>query len=682
LNKADTLFARTLELYRKKFGEEHPFYATTLDNLARLYIKMGFFDKAEIMFLRAKEIRKNLTGMNHQDYAKTVFNLACVYEKMMRFNESEKLFIQALELRKELLGKEHPDYAKSLSGIALLYKKMLRYNEAEPYFEEAMSKYLSQVKRFFPYLSEKEKLQYWTSVKGSFDDFNSFASSYFETKPEIASQVFDNCLLTKGLILSSTKKIINKIRQSKNKQVVELLNKWMSAKDYWLWLVQNPAKAQELGIKPDSLEEVANDLEKTLSSKSEDFKNAYSTKEVTWKDVREVLKPNEAAIEIVRLAKNSQKSGIGEPDTVYYAALIVTNDTKDFPRMVVLKNGNDLESKYIRLYGNLVRILKIQPTKLSSDLEVELLKKDQEDLFNQYWGEINKQISGITKVFLSKDGIYNSINLLTLRNPNTKQYLIDELDLRTLTNTKDLVDYRTVKRKASGNTADLFGDPTYNLNPEEVQKIPALPGTREEIETIASEMKSKKWKVNTYLDKDALEIRVKEVKSPKILHIATHGYFKKDLENKGDALLGGDIEHDVENPLLRSMLYFAGAENANAETALTTCDGTLTAYEAMDLNLDNTEIVVMSACETGLGEVKNGEGVYGLQRAFQVAGARSLIMSLWTVSDEATQVLMSTFYKKLLSGTDKRKAFRETLLELKSVYPEFYYWGAFVMVGE
>ena len=102
----------------------------------------------------------------------------------------------------------------------------------------------------------------------------------------------------------------------------------------------------------------------------------------------------------------------------------------------------------------------------------------------------------------------------------------------------------------------------------------------------------------------------------------------------------------------------------------------------MDLNLNKTEAVILSACETGLGEVKNGEGVYGLQRAFQVAGARSLVMSLWTVSDEVTQMLMSSFYQKMLNGVDKRKAFRETQLEIKVKYPDFYYWGAFVMVGE
>jgi len=154
------------------------------------------------------------------------------------------------------------------------------------------------------------------------------------------------------------------------------------------------------------------------------------------------------------------------------------------------------------------------------------------------------------------------------------------------------------------------------------------------------------------------------------LHIATHGYFQPD--NKAE-----------NNPLLRSGLMLSGAgstirgiSNSSGE------DGILTAYEAMNLNLDNTDLVILSACETGLGDIKNGEGVYGLQRAFKVAGAKTLVMSLWKVSDEATQELMVTFCKNWLLSGNKREAFLLAQKALKAKYPEPYYWGAFVMVGE
>jgi CHAT domain-containing protein len=167
-----------------------------------------------------------------------------------------------------------------------------------------------------------------------------------------------------------------------------------------------------------------------------------------------------------------------------------------------------------------------------------------------------------------------------------------------------------------------------------------------------------------------------------VLHIATHGNFLK-LVRPERSIYGITGSRYIENPLLRSMLLFSGAENTMANKRLQVDnDGLLTAYEAMNLHLEHTSLVVMSACETGLGEIRNGEGVYGLQRAFLLAGAKSVIMSLWNVNDESTRLLMTDFYRNWLNGTEMHSAFRKAVLDVRKKYPEFYYWGPFVLLGE
>jgi CHAT domain-containing protein/Tfp pilus assembly protein PilF len=683
-SEAEPLYKRTLSLFKEIYGEKHAFYATSLDNLAVLYRRIKRYSEAEPLYLQALAIRRESLGENHPDYAKTMHNIADLYQTMNRYKEAEAFYIKAMDVRRKVLGDNHPDYAKTVNDLAVLYKNMNRNKEAEPLFIEALDKYIYQVKRYFPYLSEKEKQQFWTSVRSRFELFNSFAVQYSKTKPAILSQMYNYNLITKGLILSSTKKVLSKIRQSGDTTIIRLLDRWQSTRDFWLFLYNNPEEAKKKGIKIDSVAEVANDFEKQLASASDEFKKVFSAKSSTWKDVQTALRPKEAAVEIIRFRLNSKDW----TDTVFYAALIITKDTKSNPILALIADGSDLEDKYIKLYGNLVKILRIQPIKSFTDFESKVLDEDIFNLYDHFWSKIQSELKGVKKIYLSLDGVYNSLNLMTLKNPKSKKFILEENDITIVTNTKDIIEYR--QRLPLPNTfhADLFGNPKYNfdlLNDSDyVCCIPPLLATQKEIVNISTDLTKNKWSVDTFLGRETLEESVKAIKNPRLLHIATHGFFLKDVELDKGTQLGSETK-DFENPLLRSMLIFAGAEKgdtAHSANSSNTDDGYLTAYEAMNLNLDNTDLVVLSACETGLGEVKNGEGVYGLQRAFQVAGTRSLIMSLWTVNDKATQMLMTKFYEKFIAGIDKKTAFRQAQLELKKVFPEFYYWGAFVMIGE
>jgi CHAT domain-containing protein len=216
--------------------------------------------------------------------------------------------------------------------------------------------------------------------------------------------------------------------------------------------------------------------------------------------------------------------------------------------------------------------------------------------------------------------------------------------------------------------------------------ISKLPGTKTEVENIGNLAKTQNLKTFIYTGKQASEDNLKKLSNPDILHIATHGFFLADvpMTNEDDRIAWREREVHIENPLLRCGLLLADAQDGlkNGEQEGKE-NGVLTAQEAMNLNLDNTDLVVLSACETGLGEIVNGEGVFGLQRAFQTAGAKTVLMSLWKVDDTATQEMMSLFYENLLvKKLPKREAFTQAQNKLKEKYGSPYYWGAFVMVGE
>jgi CHAT domain-containing protein len=202
-----------------------------------------------------------------------------------------------------------------------------------------------------------------------------------------------------------------------------------------------------------------------------------------------------------------------------------------------------------------------------------------------------------------------------------------------------------------------------------------LPATEKEIDQVGKILQANNWETNLFKKMEATEENMKRVDGAEVIHIATHGFFLSDVDQKE-----GEESELQSNPLFRSGVLLAGA-GVDRASRQSEEDGVLTAYEAMNLSLEKTDLVVLSACETGLGEIRNGEGVYGLQRSFLVAGANSVLMSLWQVDDVATQELMNSFYTFWLGGQERNEAFRNAQLAMKEKYDAPYFWGAFVLIG-
>jgi CHAT domain-containing protein len=405
------------------------------------------------------------------------------------------------------------------------------------------------------------------------------------------------------------------------------------------------------------LEEQTNLLEKKLSTLSNQFSAAYATRPVTYADVVAALKPSEAAIEIIRVPYSF---GARKGDVEYVG--LIARKGKTVPDMVRLPEGKAMEKGYLSFYKNAVK----------------LMTADDRS-YNSYWKPLAAATDGAQAIYVSVDGVYNSVNLNTLQLPD-QSYVIDHARIVVVPSTRALPSLAgNTGGTLTGLPALLLGSPDFG----DAKVVSPLPGTRIEVESIAGLLDSKQIPSRLLLGAEATEANMKSIKDPALLHIATHGYFLSDVSVSGNMTMGIQVSRARDNPLLRSGLLLAGAASAvsNEASVSGSNNGLLNAYEVMNLDLSETRLVVMSACETGTGEVVNGEGVYGLTRAFQVAGAQHIIMSLWKVDDTATEQLMTTFYREWLSSNDMQQAFISAQRIVKSKYPAPYYWGGFVLMN-
>lgn len=657
-SESEQLYLNALSIYERRLGKNHPDYAHLKQGLASLYLFMGKNKEVEQLLNEAADIYKKRFGEKHPAYAATLCELGSFYRRENRLTEAEQLIQKGNSIQKEILGESHPDYVSSTENLAITYWLEGKITEAITPYITAVNSTIDYINRYFAPMSENEKLKFWDKNRSRFERFNSFAVAA-PGQTALTEAMYNNQLRTKAILLNATSKVRSNILNSGDST---LRNKYIQWLDYKENLAQlyNMSKAElsEQKINVDSIENISNTLEKELSTASASFKDGYAEKQVTWNTLAKELSSDEALVDIVAFKKFDNHQN----DSTYYVALIATGDNK-VPGLVILKNGNDLNNIYLKQYRKAIKN-----------------NKRDEVSFTNFWKAIDKAIGSKKNIYVSPDGVYNQINLNTLLDPVTGKYLIDFRSITLLTNSKDLDKIKNNPGANNEKTASLFGFPAYGSG----DKLPELPGTKVEIESINSILKANGYSTTIYEAENATEENVKNSKAS-ILHFATHGYFLPDAATSSEnKVFGIDASKAKINPLLRSGILLTGAEkvlNDSNKVNTSPNNGVLTAYETMNLNLENTDMVVLSACETGLGDVKVGEGIYGLQRAFQIAGARSVIMSLWQVNDEATQELMTGFYKNYCLLHNKQAAFTKAQLQLKTKYSTPFYWGAFVLTG-
>jgi len=670
----ENLFAESLKIISTNIGENSPIYAEALENNSIFYLETGKLDKASEILDKANAIWVSKLGEQNSHTARISYIKGDIAYLKKNYQEANIQFVKSKTIYAKLFDADHPGYVEALGRSAQMYYCLGDVKNAVASSEETVQKSLVYLDKIFPTLSERGKASYWEKVKNDYEFYKTLAFTHYVTYPDMIGNVYNITLKTKAILLSAAIKVRERILKSGDTTLIKNYQSWIDQKENLTAAYSmSAAQRKENNIDLSKMENDIEELEKVLSEGSDLFASAYEKKIIyEWKDLKKVLKENEIAIEVVPFRLYDKKF----TDTVWYAIMGVNQEVKNNPDFVLLKNGSEMDSKYIRYYSNCIKF----------DI-------DDDESYDVYWHPIKSLMKKeYSTIYLSLDGAYNQLNLETIKTPQG-ELILNKYNLLLLSSTRDLLSRNASKKAGKNKNAVedkseklivLFGNPIYYPDKIEIaeRKTTQLPGAEAEVKALDQLMKNGKWKTEIYLEDQAIEERVKKLSSPRVFHIATHGFFMADAP--GVDLLDEVSQKAVQNPLLRSGLllrnggYLLSSGNVNEFNKE---DGILTSYEAMNLGLDHTELVVLSACETGLGEVKLGEGVYGLQRSFLVAGADAVIMSLFRVNDEITTELMEMFYSKWIQSGDKRKAFVEAKKEISAKYKSPKYWGAFLMVG-
>lgn len=664
LSTVEKIIEEARDIIANKLGNRNPTYADILTDLAKIYVSERRFDDAFNSLTLAENIWLSKAGRRNNVNVAGIYSLiGDIHYLQRRYDKAEEEYEKSKKIYQNKFNKNHPEYVKILSKLSKVYYMEGDSKKSRNYIEEALANHRNFIRAFFPALSEREKAKFWNTIRPDFEFYNTLAFKLMDEDKKVIGDVYNNALLTKAILLNSSIKTRERIANSNDQALKDMYNNWLFKKEELTHVLSMSLEEwQENGIDPVALTNEVEQVEKELSQRSELFSQSFENNTIVWENVQDALKPNEVALEMVRYRYFDHVF----TDSVVYASMYVkTKKEQSLPAVVLMGNGKDLENKFFKFYRNSITFR--VPDTYSYDA---------------YWKPLREVLGAYSTIYMSVDGVYNQVNLEAIPIGDGK-YVIDNSNIVLVSNTKDIWTRKTRTRAIQQEKrASMFGNPEFYLTAS-TGDISALPGTEVEVRELKNLLRTKGWTTDSYTETNASEDQIKRLKNPKVFHIATHGFFTPEEQITESQRLVQSENAVAQNSLLRTGLLLTGAGdllqkssfNYNAES------GILTAYEAMNLNLDQTELVVLSACETGLGELAVGEGVYGLQRAFLVAGARVLIMSLFKVDDTATQQLMTKFYRKWLETGQMRESFINAKKELRNQYQDPVFWGSFIMIG-
>ncbi len=693
--QAAPLYERALRIHETLDPQDFEGLAACLNALGVLENRTGKLDDASAHLDRALTIWTEQRGPDDPNTLSVSSNLAVLYGKLGRLQDAEQRHRDTLARRRSWLGDHHPDIAISLYNLGINRLRQGFPREAFDLLSEATTIDDTILIQVLSTASEPQVLDHLASVAARTNAFLSLVSVHLASAPYAVVAAYELVLRRKAISIE----VLRAQRAISARGGPEVRARQGRLREL-RGRIRLTAMA-ETGIDADShetnlreLEAERDGLERDLTRMIPELNVALRVTETNVNAVARALPSRSLLIELVHVQSNSVNPGSGR-----YLAFVLSAKAKKKVEMFDLGDARAIdklvhefrdETTEDHVIGTGARVhSKPSHSSAGKALSVLLL------------GRLRRRLDSAKRLLISPDGELARIPFQAL--PLGKSLVIDRLQVSYLSCARDLA--HGASESVSTGRSLVVADPDFDLGStarlrrkhqtqfrrsrswRSAEAFTRLSGTRVEGRKTAVLLN-----VRPLMGRRALKGIVKQASRPTVMHLATHGFFFPD-QTVLDKETGDQSTHvgrlarlesgRVENPLLRSGLALAGANAWDRGVALPEPaeDGILTAEDVSSLDLHGTELVVLSACETGLGSARFGAGVLGLRRAFAVAGARTLVMSLWRVPDDYTQRLMTTFYQQLLAGLDPAAALRNAQLQVRRMQSHPYYWAAFICEG-
>lgn len=729
--QAESLLKEALRINWRAYGRDHPYSITSVQNLAVAYTYMCEYTKGESLFRQVLEAAPKTHRQNDPQYATTLRNLGSLYFRMGKYSQAEPRYLEASAIFKDTLGENSANYAATMNTLGTLYAARGDAKLAQRSFHTGLTSLHAHVVRVLGGFSQNRQLRYLERVWWNCEKYLSFVRLHSDADDAVFRGA-EWLARWKSLAAEVDTERYRMLRLTKAPKLRDLLQELIAARKELAEITLTPHAKTEPEEHRRRWQAAVNkvaDLEARLAEESSEFAELRRIGRVELAEVVDALPEGSVLLDYAYFRDFNFKATGREEVWGDDRYVVFVTPAADVPEPVMVDLGwagpiDDAIGQVRKAIAEVEGGRKPDDDKAIREKLLELRRLLIDPALphiadRQHW-------------IICPAGQVSLIPFECL--PITHdRYLVERKKVSYLVAGRQAVAYAGPKQSVENtNRPLLVGDPDFNLSPEdqrkELEQISIEPttviargvaGSRELLATAFARLPSTGREVEmaaetlggfVLLRRQALEGAVKRVSRPQLLYLATHGFFlpSKEQDVHGDLLFNMEFEpaltgHEdgfegtylaargtqTEHPLLRCGLALAGANRRNGVLAGSEIDdGILTGIEVAGVDLRGTQLVVLSACQTGLGDVKQGEGVMSLRRAFLLAGARRVLATFWMVPDRHTQQLMGDFVAKFQDGGTAVDALRGAqiamITRLRKAHNEAhpFYWAAFTLTGD